>query len=222
MSTGQGFTGNNMFAYCGNNPARYLDNNGMRAKNATKKDEENFKVVGAGVQINGSAGGTLASLGVGFEIVVYWGIPECKNNGGIIVAVYTYNEGDISFDTGSLPTKVQEIVDLIINNADLLKVDGANALQALLSGSKLDVSISASVFAVTANSKFKTIIDYTKEFQNETIEIGSIKAGRAWSDRCKTYSIGYSYSVGKSFFRLSLPKISRGRSYYRLIWSSRK
>ena len=29
-STGQGFVGNNMFAYCGNNPVLYLDSNGKR------------------------------------------------------------------------------------------------------------------------------------------------------------------------------------------------
>ena len=42
-STGQGFTGTNMFAYCNNNPVRYLDSSGLECVPATPQDEANFE-----------------------------------------------------------------------------------------------------------------------------------------------------------------------------------
>ena len=41
MSTGQGFVGNNMFAYCGNNPVINVDYTGMRHCAAVSINEEN-------------------------------------------------------------------------------------------------------------------------------------------------------------------------------------
>ena len=42
-STGQGFVGTNMFAYCCNNPVKYLDSSGLVCVPATPGDEANFE-----------------------------------------------------------------------------------------------------------------------------------------------------------------------------------
>jgi len=101
-------------------------------------------------------------------------------------------------------------------------MDGANALQAIISGAKLDISVSASVIAVTANDEFQGVKDYEGAFQNQSIDFGSIKGSKVWSSSCRTYGIGYSYSLGGPAFRVCLPTFSRGSSYYTMLWASNK
>ena len=127
-STGQGLLGNNMFAYCLNNPVRYADASGSRCveKTSPEEDEEEdeYKLIGAGIQIELSGNIGPISVGFGFEVIIYWDTPECERYGNPIVAVYVYNEGKLTCDTKALLGTVSEIIDLLLNNIDLIRVDG--------------------------------------------------------------------------------------------------
>ena len=227
-STGQGFVGYNMFAYCLNNPVRYSDSQGTQSEDADKEDEDGFSLVGAGVQIDASGslgiGSVGASVGFGFEVIIYWDTPECAALGEPIVAIYVYNEGSAYLDTRALYDQAMEIAELLLENIDVIKMDGTSAIEAILSGSyKMNASVSFSISAlgVWANSDFYGVDSYSKGFENLSVTAGSVKYGYAWSDCCKTHSLGYSYTIGKPALYLDLPTISRGKSYYRVLWDSR-
>jgi hypothetical protein len=215
-----------MFAYCGNNPIRYEDSFGGRYEEAEDSDED-YELVGIGVQFEASGSLGIGSIGfsagIGFEVIVYWGTQECKDHGEPIVAVYVYNAGSGYLDTDALRKQILEIADLLLNCVDLLKIDGVNAVQAILNNAKLNfsASFSASVISVWGNSKFYGVDSYLERFDNLSVTAGSIKYGYAWSDSCKTHSLGYNYTVGKPLFYLALPTASRGASYYGLFWDSR-
>ena len=78
VSTGQGLLGNNMFAYCQNNPVIYIDPYGDR-------------IVGIGVQGEITIGG----ISVGIEIVIYFDPEVCGDSKFMIVA-YTYSGYELS------------------------------------------------------------------------------------------------------------------------------
>lgn len=217
-STGQGAIGCNILAYCLNNPVRYIDVTGNWAKVANEgpSTEDSFKVVGAGIQISGSASLGPISGGGGIEIIVFWDTPESKAAGKPIVAVYICGEADITIDTDG----IDEIIELLLDSADVLKMDGVNALEALVAGTKVGLSASVSPFVVTANSEFYGVEDYTKGFNNQSANFGSVTVSKAWSDTCRTYSVGYTYAAGKPGLWLKLPSFSRGCSYYGLLWTS--
>jgi len=185
-------------------------------------------LVGAGVQIDASGslgiGSIGGSIGAGIEVIIYWDTQECADLGKPIVALYTYNEGGAYLDTQEVYNQAKEIAELLLENIDLIKIDGTNAIQAILSGSvsmNASLSFSFSLVGVFGNSKFYGAHSYEEKFDNFSAAAGSIKYGRGWSDSCVAHSIGYNFTVGKPAFHVALPEVSRGASYYRLIWSSK-
>lgn len=130
--------------------------------------------------------------------------------------MYTYGEGAACIDTAT----IQNAAQLLLKNADLLKLGGANVLDAIVASLKVEGSFSVSGFFVQTNKSFYGVNDYTKDFSTESVTIGSAKFAKAWSDSCKTYSVGYSYTFGKPAFRLDWPVYSRGYAYYWLRYST--
>ena len=123
---------------------------------------------------------------------------------------------DFTIDTQN----ISDFVDLIMESADLLKMDGVNALEMIVDSYSPGFSASVSLFAVTANSEFYGCEDYEEGFDNMSITVGSITVSTAWSDCCRTYGLGYKWSAGKPILWLGLPTVSRGKSNYWLVWKS--
>ena len=217
-----------MLAYCLNNPVRYADLSGNYCIEATQPeddDDEKYKLVGAGIQVDLSGTLGVISTGFGIEVIIYWDTPECHQTGKPIVAVYIYNEGNLSVDTKAIKEKAMEIVELLLDSIDVIKTDGISAIEAVLAGSKSPINVSASLsvsaVGVWGNSEFYGVDSYLNEFEYVSATVGSVKGGYAWSDCCRTGAIGYNYNIGGPLLYLALPTISRGKSYYRLLWDSR-
>ena len=193
-----------------------MDSLGSWAEEADENDSsaDEYKLVGAGIQISGSASCVVVSGGGGIEVIVYWDTPEAKAKGKPIVAVYVYGEIDGVIDVESL----DEIIELLYDSVDVMKMDGVNALEAIAAGISFEASIS--VFGVEANSNFYGVQDYTGSFQNKSVNAGSLSISKAWSETCQTIGVGYTYAVGQPALRFKLPSYSRGCSYYWLLWSS--
>ena len=213
-STGQGILGNNMFAYCLNNPIRYEDTQGSKAEEAEDDEDDEYETIGYGVQISGAASCGIAAGGGGIEIIVFLDFPGAQANGDPVVAIYAYGEVDGILDIEC----IEEIAELLLACADLMKIDGVNTLTAILANYHLEFAVTP--FVVEANSGFCGVNDYTEFFQNKAITVGSFTYSTAWSDTCRTKGIGYTYIPGKPLLRLEFPTVSRGTSFYRLIWSS--
>ena len=213
-STGQGILGNNMFAYCLNNPIRYEDTQGSKAEEAEDDEDDEYETIGFGVQISGAASCGIAAGGGGIEIIIFLDFPGAQANGDPVVAIYAYGEVDGIIDIEC----IEELVELLLECADLMKIDGVNTLTAILANYHLEFAVTP--FVVEANSGFCGVNDYTEFFQNKAITVGSFTYSTAWSDTCRTKGIGYTYIPGKPLLRLEFPTVSRGTSFYRLIWSS--
>ena len=75
VSTGQGFVGYNMFAYCINNPTNYYDPNGASAFLPTTVNQND----GASSLFGGRLG-TYGSGNIGVVIPIFWGFPFSDDN----------------------------------------------------------------------------------------------------------------------------------------------
>ena len=191
-----------MFAYCGNCPCAFKDADGL-----------SYEFVGAGIQIDLSGSFGVAGGSVGLEVIVYWGTKEAEENGGLVVAVYGY--GGISGDLVEGIREVSEITDLLLNNADLLKADGATALDALVNGLSFSAGISVSGVFVTADETFESAESYERWFDSYSYNGLFVKAAHAWSDCCKTYSIG-----GNLLSTSTKWGITRAKTFYKLLLCS--
>jgi len=170
VTTGQGLLGNNMFAYCGNNPVIFLDDQGT-----------SYRVVGAGLQFEISVG----SCTIGIEVICYWDVDECAN-GGVVIAAYAYC--GFSFDMsdpllGSIMATITDNSDLLANGNEA----GVLALAALIGDT---FSISVSGVLVTGAESFRTTESYGGSFTSVDGGWGKLKASYAYSENCKAYSIG--------------------------------
>lgn len=188
----------NIFQYCKNSPNQYIDNNGHR-----------YTPIGVGIQLDGTLGyGPLAAEG-GIEVVLYWGTEEAIEKP--VIAIYAYGGGSIGID--ELGSDVKNVADMLLKSADSLRMDGSNALSALLSSMKVECSVSVSGFIVTGDETFTSAQSYTGPFDSVTGSAIFFKGSYAWSDNCRVYSVGwtpYGGSVG----------ISYSRTYYKLLYSS--
>lgn len=188
VSTGQGLLGFNSFAYCLNNPIRYQDSLGSKAEKA-EEDEEDYSLVGAGVQLELDYG--LATAGV--EIIVYWDIEQCRDN--MIVAVYTY--GGCSFDLSD--PQLGSVIATLANSQELIMANPEGALSQIVA--ILDNSYSASVSGVLifGNQDFQTVKHYEGPFVSVGGSIGHAKAGVAFGDTCFAVAIGATSSKKPAF-----------------------
>jgi hypothetical protein len=208
-----------VYSYCLNQPVSNYDPLGTLST-GTDENNDDFKVVGAGFQIDLSASLGFVSGGGGAEVILFWDTEECADKGGPIVAVYLYGDAALLADTDAILKQIGPITELLTESADLLMMDGANAIESVLANSKIDFSYTVSGFAVTGNRHFKNTMDYTKAFETTSVALGSIKGGKAWSDCCITYSLGYTNSFVPLRFNIKLPTISRGKAYYVQVYSS--
>ena len=193
-STGQGFVGYNMYAYCNNNPVDYSDTNGNKAR-----------PVGAGVQVEVSMGHT----SVGIEVIVFWDVEECINSAPVI-AVYAY--GGVSVDVND--SFVASIVGIITDNSDLLLDStgaGVMAVAALI-GDSFSVSVSG-VFIV-GNEQFTSTKSYEESFTSVGGGFGKGKASIAYSETCVAFSAGYNVIGGNSI----LPSSNVAKTYYQQLF----
>ena len=187
--------GNNMFAYCSNNPVCYYDPCG---------NEE--RPVGAGVQVEGTVGHT----SVGIEIILYWDVDECVN-GAPVIAIYAY--GGISVDVNDY--FIASIVGIITDNADLLLDEtgaGVMAVAALI-GEGLSVSVSGVL--IVGNDNFTSTTSYEESFTSVGVNAGKFKGSVAYSESCTAYSVGYNVIGGSSVF----PSSSVSKTYYQQVWT---
>ncbi len=199
-STGQAFLGTNMFAYCGNNPINNIDVTGT-----------DYELVGAGVQLEISGGAGGVSGAVGFEVIIYWGTEQAEQAGEPVVAVYNYR--GISADALELFPEIGQVTDLLVNNAELLKLDGATAVEGILSTLSLSGSASASGLLVYGSKEFKNAADYEGGFDTVSGTAWHFKGSYSWSKSCRVVGVG----VSTSKFGLSY-----SHSEYSLLWESTK
>ncbi|MCI8620188.1 MAG: RHS repeat-associated core domain-containing protein [Oscillospiraceae bacterium] len=199
-STGQAFLGTNMFAYCGNNPINNIDVTGT-----------DYELVGAGVQLEISGGAGGVSGAVGFEVIIYWGTKQAEQAGEPVVAVYNYR--GISADALELFPEIGQVTDLLVNNAELLKLDGATAVEGILSTLSLSGSASASGLLVYGSKEFKNAADYEGGFDTVSGTAWHFKGSYSWSKSCRVVGVG----VSTSKFGLSY-----SHSEYSLLWESTK
>ena len=187
----------NLYVYCCNNPLVYVDENGL-----------SYEIVGAGIQIELS--GSFGNVGVsgGIEIIIYWGTEEAKANGGFVIAIYGY--GSISADLVQSLEGMSDISDLLINNLDLLKMDGASAIDVIIESVSMKWDCSISGVLVTGNEDFNDVTDYKYGFDTCTVSGLSGKVSYSWSSCCKTISIGK--KMNKTSFGINYSK-----SYYYLL-----
>lgn len=184
-----------MFAYCGNSPITRVDSCGNE-----------WEVVGAGLQVQCSVDFNSASVCRGTEIIIYWNTKETEECGGPIIAIYSYDGRSIS--TGD----VNCIKDLLTESLDLLKMDGANAINALAQSPS--ISGSASGFVIFGNNNFDGAKSYAGGFNTTTVNIKNVQGFYSWNDKCRAVGAGYCRST-----RLDGSKwgISGSKTNYTLI-----
>ena len=195
VSTGQGVLGNNMFAYCSNNPVNYVDFTGAADR-----------PVGAGIQIEASIGSAV----VGVEVIVYWDSTVC-NGGNPILAVYVY--GGVSPEMGDI---IQQAVvamscdDALLSGETQTITLSLSALTASLSNS---YSLSVSAVLIVGNDLFDDITDYEGTFVSIGGSAKFLKGSFAYSDKCCAATLGGTLSSSTLSFGFS-------KTYYELYYDT--
>ncbi len=191
--------GNNMFTYCTNSPVMTYDDAGTE-----------YDIVGWGLQIEGAAGLAFFTYGGGIEFILFFDTPEAREHGPF-VAAYVYSEKNFNLGdfTGQMDA-LDEIATLLLNSADDLALDGANAMTAIATaGLPCSFgSLSGTVFAVTASDEFYGQHNYLGDFESMSINAWMLKGSTAWTEICQTYNVG-----------VSTPSwgVSYTNSYYHLL-----
>ena len=206
-STGQGFLGYNMFAYCGNNPIN-------------NQDPEGNKVVGVGVQMEIQLG----NESVGLEIIVYFEPTICEGNDYVAV-MYTYSGYEVSVaDVANVAGKVQALLMTGLSEANNTLSHEENICYDTLLGaitSYLDgIGASGSFFWIDATDGFNSPHDYSNGFETLSLSgtIGNVAVSgfHAYSEKCDVYGVRVGAKAG--VFK-PLPGLPIGFSYSRTYYS---
>ena len=185
-STGQGIVGFNMLAYCGNNPVYRFDATG----NAYENVPEEYRTVGAGVQVEVDIG----NYTVGFEIIVYWDVEECGDDGPI-VAIYSYSGGAVNFCDDYLGS----ITATIRNNMDLLTSGTTDGISALVNIIQRNYSASVSGLLLLGNDQFTSVKSYEGPFMSLYGSLNHVKGAVAVSNSCVALGVGVTSAVNPSW-----------------------
>lgn len=173
-STGQGMLGNNMFAYCGNNPTSF-------------KDPSGNAFVGAGIQLDVSTG----EYECGVEIIVYWDDDVCDGE-NLVVAVYVYEGMSVNLDelykNPDVLNAIEQLTCAVATNSgvDYEKLPLIE-LQAMLFGTNLSGSF---VFIWGYEGMFDSTDDYAGPFTSWSGNARHLKGSFAWSPTCWAITIG--------------------------------
>ena len=195
-STGQGYLGYNMFAYCNNNPCCYSDASGKA-------------FVGLGAQFDVSVG----AYECGVEAIVYWDETVC-DGGDPVVAIYVYEGASISIGdilkSSEYIKVVGKLTAAMLANAGQ---DYETAELVALQASLYDTNVSASVVAIWGYDDFRTSNDYEGKFTSYSGNYQHAKVSYAYSETCWAISVGATTDVS--------PGISYGETYYTQIYTNR-
>ena len=196
--------GANLYSYCKNSPINYYDETGRE-----------YKVIGLGIQVDGSISFLTASADAGIELICYWGTEEAQTLDKLVFAVYGYGGGGVTISDYS--EQIDFITQIVYESMDQLAMMGADEVQALLKGKLIDTSISGSIMVITGNEGFKDAYNYEGHFETATVGAGHVKLFKSWGHTdesgCEVYGGGGSTSW-------SLPYYSRSSSEYVLICSN--
>ena len=191
--------GNNLFTYCKNSPVVFYDKNGRE-----------YRVVGAGIQLDFSGNCMTAGGDVGIEIICYWDTPEARELNKPIIAVYTYLGSSINI--GDYSDEISIITQIIEESMTELRTMDSKAMEEFLQGKLLSFSISGSAMVITANEKFENAYSYEGKFETGTVGISYAKAFKSWSESCEVYGAGVSSQWGLYY--------SRSNSFYWLLYTN--
>ena len=226
LPTVQNITGGRGYS-CGNsntanrqtttNPTNIIPIYGVQNTGRLMWLKEDYNFIGFGVQLDGSLsiGGLSGDLGL--EAIVYWGTQEAKKLGRPVVAVYGYGGGAVDFMTVS--EDIINIADLLADSVELLKVDGASALEAALMTGEHSPSaaLTFSIFPVFGSERFDDTTDYTNKFDTFSVGVSKARGAVAWSETCFTVGGGYSFVGGNTRF-----SVAYGEAYYVQLWSTER
>ena len=114
--------------------------------------------------------------------------------------------------------EVNLIVDLLLNNIELLKLDGASVLRTLLAGFSLkSLEVSASGILVWGNDFFKNTRNYEGRFDTTSFNIFRLTGAYSAGENCQAVTVGASFAPGIGGFGWHI-----SQSWYFQIWSSAK
>ena len=196
-----------MFAYCLNNPIRYLDSTGRQAENATEnensEEENEYRFVGIGFQGELNVG----SYEVGFEIIVYTDPLVCGGNEPK-VAVYFYEGMFVDIEDITKIDEVSKIIAKLMLAVTSNAIDEQNAealLIALQQSIFKDIGASGSVVAIFGNGIFISTASYEEGFESISATINHVKFTYSKSPACRVIGVGlssskYDLSYGQSYY----------------------
>ena len=195
----------NAFTYCMCNPIKFVDDNGNE-----------FRVVGAGVQLDASASVGPLGIGVGVEVIVYW--DEVVTSGNVpIGAVYVYNAGNASvnlsdWQINSIKESVQPVVNQLAAMAGDMKNMSFGDIKNLIGSTSWGVT--ASGLVITGNEEFVDAHSYEYDFDTTTVSLWKVKGSHSVSSSCKSYGLGYTFVGSPQTYGWSY-----SHSYYRLLFT---
>ena len=224
-----------MFAYCRNNPVGRVDPAGLidtvcRTHTDGKNDRYYHNwlldlditytkyplgdwdtLFGVGIQLDYSGEYGVVAGSVGIEVILFFGTEGAKSSdSGVEIAAYFYLGPGVSSNTVLKGLdEAKTVAELLLKYQDLLKIDGANAIEAITKNLKFSGSFSISGLLVYGNSDFKTSKDYRRWFNSWSANVIGLKGSYSWSDCCTVYGIGRSFGGGWG--------VSRSTSYYVLL-----
>ncbi len=209
-STGQGFLGQNMFAYCGNCPITSYDPSGFAAVgpannryncmdgrngyfwrlgnptpryeyDGSAQYESQFEPAGIGLQANCELG----PLSVGFEGIYYYDGALAGEDGPALAGYFYWGLSEGYPDTNY--SSISTITQIIKQGGEL----GEMAMNILNT-----VSVSGSVLLISATDEFDSTEDYTGPFMSTNVDAIKPRIGYAWSETCQAISLGWSFWGG--------------------------
>ena len=205
-STGQGILGNNMFAYCINNPVIYADPYGY----------EGF--VGFGIQFDYSTDhGTY-----GFEIVIYLEpdvVEETTDDEShnFVIVWYTYSGMCVNAIEMAVSPQLVEMVSSL--DFEELNNMSSDELLIFLAGLFKGYESSGGIFAIYGNDNFESARDYSADFHTYSVTVSNpahIFSGGvfySYSDTC--WTVGGKVSASSKLKFSMLPfDVQYSHTYY--------